>query len=250
MNTLNFTGKIILITGATRGIGKQIADDLQALGATLILTGTNPVQIEELNIQAKLEDLNKRYFCVDLLKKDSLESFIEDLKAYPKIDGLVNNAGINRLNAINEVSMNDWDDMMAINLSAPFRLLKQISQKMIFNNYGRIVQVASIFSKISKEKRVVYSATKFGLHGLTVGASNDLARYNIMVNTLSPGFVMTDLTRKNLSPKEREDLAAQVPAKRFAEVKDISSVAVFLLSDLNQYLTGQNIIVDGGFTNV
>jgi 3-oxoacyl-[acyl-carrier protein] reductase len=121
---------------------------------------------------------------------------------------------------------------------------------MIRNGYGRIVNIASIFSIISKEKRAVYSATKFGLHGLTVGSSNDLAKYNILVNTLSPGFVMTDLTRKNLSKSERILLANQVPINRLAEVQDISNVAVFLLSNLNSYLTGQNIIVDGGFTNV
>ena len=121
---------------------------------------------------------------------------------------------------------------------------------MKVQQWGRIVNVASIFSKISKERRSVYSATKFGLHGLTVGVSNDLARYNILVNTLSPGFVLTDLTRKNLSEKEMQELAGMIPARRLAEVKDISNVALFLLSELNQYLTGQNIIVDGGFTNV
>jgi 3-oxoacyl-[acyl-carrier protein] reductase len=121
---------------------------------------------------------------------------------------------------------------------------------MIKNGYGRIVNIASIFGVISKEKRAVYSATKFGIHGLTVGCSNDLARFNILVNTVSPGFVLTDLTRKNLSIIEMELLSNQVPIKRMAETSDISNVAVFLLSNLNQYLTGQNIIVDGGFTNV
>ncbi len=250
MMNLDFAGKTILVTGATRGIGKQVAYDLELLGADLILTGTQANQIDELNAQAELEQKNKRYYCVDLLKKDSLESFITNLQKYKKIDGLVNNAGINKLNSINDIQLTDWDDMLNINLTAPFRLLKAISAKMINNKYGRIVQIASIFSKISKEKRAAYSATKFGLHGLTVGSSNDLARYNIMVNTLSPGFVMTDLTRKNLSEKERIDLAEQVPAKRFAEASDISKVVVFLLSDLNQYITGQNIVVDGGFTNV
>jgi 3-oxoacyl-[acyl-carrier protein] reductase len=247
---LNFAGKTILVTGGTRGIGKQIADDLALLGAKLILTGTHPEQIAELNQIAHNNNLNKIYYCLDLLNKKSLDNFIENLEAYQKIDGLINNAGINRLNFINDIIEDDWDDMLAVNLSAPFKLLKAVSKKMIIHQYGRVINIASIFSKISKEKRSVYSATKFGLHGLTVGVSNDLARHNIMINTLSPGFVMTDLTRKNLSQIEIEQLANQVPAKRLGEVKDISNVAVFLLSEMNTYLTGQNIIVDGGFTNV
>ena len=121
---------------------------------------------------------------------------------------------------------------------------------MIANKYGRIVNIASIFGVISKEKRAVYSATKFGIHGLTVGCSNDLAKYNVLVNTVSPGFVLTDLTRKNLSVSEMEELSNQIPIKRLAEPADISNVVIFLMSNLNQYLTGQNIIVDGGFTNV
>lgn len=247
---IDFTGKTILVTGATRGIGKQIADDLAMLNAQLILTGTHPDQILELNNYAKSRNINTTYYCVDLLNKESLDIFIEKLSDHPKIDGLVNNAGINRLNYINDIVENDWDEMIAVNLTAPFRLLKAISKKMIVHQFGRIINIASIFSKISKEKRSAYSATKFGLHGLTVGVSNDLARHNILVNTLSPGFVMTDLTRKNLTTTEMEQLANQVPAKRLADVKDISNVAVFLLSEMNTYLTGQNIVVDGGFTNV
>lgn len=248
--TFDFSAKTILITGATRGIGMKIAEDLSLLGAHLLLTGTNPEQIKDLNDLAIRKDLKRKYFCVDLQDRDSMESFILALKSYSVIDGLVNNAGINRLNPVTDALESDWDDMVQVNLSAPFRLIKAISAGMIQNGYGRIVNIASIFSTISKEKRAVYSATKFGLHGLTVGSSNDLARYNILVNTLSPGFVMTDLTRKNLSESERAQLAEQVPIKRLAEVQDISNVAIFLLSDLNRYMTGQNIIVDGGFTNV
>lgn len=247
---LDFTNKTILITGATRGIGKQIADDLFKLGANLILTGTNPDEINELNNLAKTAGHNIKYFVVDLIKPEQVDLFISELLKFPKIDCIVNNAGINRLNHIQDVLFSDWDEMLSINLTAPFKILQAVSKKMINNNYGRVVNIASIFSKISKEKRAVYSATKFGIHGLTVGASNDLACNNILVNTVSPGFVLTDLTRKNLTTLEMDSLKNQIPAKRLAETSDISSVVIFLLSDLNKYLTGQNIIVDGGFTNV
>jgi 3-oxoacyl-[acyl-carrier protein] reductase len=247
---LSFKHRTILVTGATRGIGKQIANDLGRLGATLLLTGTNPDEIEELNRKARTEKNGKRYFCLDLMKDESLAKFLVDLEEIPVIDGLVNNAGINRLNALQDVVLQDWDDMLAVNLTAPFQIIRVLSKKMIANGYGRIINVGSIFSKISKERRSVYSATKFGIHGLTVGASNDLARYNILINTLSPGFILTELTKKNLSEMEMADLKNMIPAKRLGNVNEISKVAVFLMSDLNQYLTGQNIIVDGGFTNV
>jgi 3-oxoacyl-[acyl-carrier protein] reductase len=247
---LDFTNKIVLITGGTRGIGKQISDDLHALGATLLITGTNPEEVKRLNEGAVRAGEKKKYLTLDLLQKDSVAQFLEEVKSYDRIDGLVNNAGINRLNPIQEAVVSDWDDMLKVNLTSPFLLLNAVSPIMIHNKYGRIVNIASIFGVISKEKRAVYSATKFGIHGLTVGSSNDLARHNILVNTVSPGFVLTDLTRNNLTESEIEGLSKQIPIKRMAETTDISNVVVFLLSNLNQYLTGQNIVVDGGFTNV
>ena len=247
---LDFKGKTILVSGGTRGIGKQIANDLCKLGAFVIVTGTKELEIEKLNRELPKEGINKKYFFLDFLNIKSVNQFLKDLEKFDRIDGLVNNAGINRLNSVQSANKLDWDDMLNVNLSSPFQLINAISPKMINHGYGRIVNIASIFGVISKEKRAIYSATKFGLHGLTVGSSNDLARFNILVNTVSPGFVLTDLTKKNLSQSEMEQLSEQVPIKRMAETSDISNVVVFLLSELNQYLTGQNIIVDGGFTNV
>ena len=247
---MDFSGKTFIVTGATRGIGKQIADDLADLGARLILTGTNEGEITQLNKYAIENKINITYYAVNFVKGDQFLAFEKELNKAPKIDGLVNNAAINRLNHIQNIEQDDWDDMVKVNLTAPAKLLNSISPKMIDRKYGRIVNIASIFGTISKEKRVAYSATKFGIHGLTVGASNDLAKYNILINTVSPGFVLTDLTKKNLSEQEMKDLRDQIPVKRLATTSDISSVVLFLLSDLNQYLTGQNIIVDGGFTNV
>jgi 3-oxoacyl-[acyl-carrier protein] reductase len=246
---IDFAGKTVLVTGATRGIGKQIADDLLQLNATLMLTGTNAADIEKLNKEAKAANQSISYYYVDFSSKESTQAFIEKIGAI-KIDCLVNNAGINRLNSIDDVLAEDWDDMIAVNLSAPMYLIRTVVVKMKEQQYGRIVNVASIFSKISKERRSVYSATKFGLHGLTVGISNDVARYNVMVNTISPGFIITELTKKNLSEAERDEMAKIIPAKRLGQASDISRVVTFLLSNLNTYLTGQNIVVDGGFTNV
>ena len=247
---LDFSKQRILITGGTRGIGKQIADDLCKLGATVLITGTNPKEIETLNEAAAKSNQKKIFLTLDLLQTDSINQFLNVLKKYDRLDGLVNNAGINRLNPIQNAMVQDWDDTLKVNLTSPFLMLNAVSPIMIQNKYGRIVNIASIFGVISKEKRAIYSATKFGIHGLTVGCSNDLARYNILVNTVSPGFVLTDLTRKNLNESEMADLSKQIPIKRMAETRDISNVVVFLLSNLNQYITGQNIIVDGGFTNV
>lgn len=248
--TFRFDNQVALITGATRGIGKEIADTLHALGASVLITGTNAAQLEYLQ---KLSDQNgerKRYYCVDFSKQQQLDDFIKEMARIDKIDILVNNAGINKLNFVNEALTEDWNEMLSVNLTTPFLLIRAVSHKMKKYEYGRIVNIASIFSTISKERRSVYSATKFGLHGLTVGVSNDLARHNILVNTVSPGFVLTDLTRKNLSESEIGQLTNQIPARRMGCTEDIARVVTFLVSEWNSYLTGQNIIVDGGFVNV
>jgi len=247
INKINFKDKTIIVTGATRGIGKKISNDLYKLGANLLLTGTNK---NEINILNKPKKNNIEYLHLDFLKENSVNSFLEDISKYKKIDGLVNNAGINRLNSIQNATIEDWNDILKVNLSASFLLINKLSKNMIKNSFGRIVNIGSIFGKISKEKRSIYSASKFGLHGLTVGSSIDLSKYNIFVNTISPGFVNTDLTRKNLSKEEINQMISNIPAGRLAETKDISSIVIYLLSDINSYITGQNIIVDGGFSNI
>ena len=248
---LDFSGQIAMVTGATRGIGKQIADDLLELGATLILTGKNREQIKTL--EASLHGAAKArvtYYSVDFTNGEQIKSFLNEIKAYEKIDICINNAGINRINYIEETQLQDWDEINAVNLKAPFMIIREISKRMKNSGYGRIVNISSIYGHISREKRSIYSSTKFGLKGLTMAVSNELARHNILVNTVSPGFVLTDLTKSILSEKEMQALASQVPAGRLAMPNDISSVVLFLASAFNTYITGQNIIVDGGYVNV
>lgn len=249
---IGFHGKTVLITGATRGIGRQLAGDFESLGANLILTGTRPDQIEELNRSLETEGRGKNihYLCADFSDERSLLDFMQDLRRYDRIDVCVNNAGINRINYIYDAPLTDWDAVLNVNLRAPFLILHDVSRTMKSNGYGRIVNIGSIFGVVSREKRAIYSSSKSGLVGLTRAAAIDLAPYGILVNCVSPGFVRTDLTESILSEAEIRDLTARIPLGRMAVPEDISKAIVFLSSDLNTYITGQNIVVDGGYVDV
>lgn len=247
---IEFENQVVLVTGGTRGIGKKIVDDFLSLGAEVWVTGTKSDEVHTLNEKAVRDKIKARYFCVDFTQRSSALAFRDEVMRASRIDVCINNAGINRLNFVEDVLLDDWDAMLAVNLTAPFLMINAVAKKMKGQGYGRIINVASIFGHISKAKRSTYSATKFGLHGLTVAVANEVSRYGVLVNTVSPGFTLTDLTRKNLSPAEMEVLASQVPAGRMAEPEEISRVVLFLSSKLNTYMTGQNVIVDGGFVNV
>lgn len=244
----NFDGQFIIVTGSTRGIGKKISEDLSKLKAKIISTGTNKEEINFLN--KNNNNKNIVYKHLDFLEQSSFETFEEFILNQPKVDVIINNAGINRLNEIQNYNEIDFEHMFKVNLTGPFRLTKTVSKKMIKNKYGKILNIGSIFGTVSKPNRTIYTSTKSGIHGLTIGSSIELAKHNILCNTLSPGFVKTDLTKKNLSETELLKLENQIPIGRIATVNEISSVAIFLISTLNSYLTGQNIIVDGGFTNI
>lgn len=249
--TIDFSGQTALVTGGTRGIGKQIADDLRALGADLILTGRDMEQVAHLNREAGQDGKYRRkYIAVDFTNKESTHDFLNQLSKINKIDICINNAGINRINYIDETLLEDWHDIQAVNLEAPFLITRAVSRIMKANRYGRIVNISSIFGVISKAKRSLYSISKFGLRGLTVSSSIELAPYNILVNTVSPGFVQTELTERILNKDEMDKLAEQVPIGRFAKPEEIANAVIFLSSKQNTYITGHNLIIDGGFVNV
>ena len=225
---IDFTDKNALVTGSSRGIGKQIADDMEELGAYVYRTDT-----ETLNF----------------LDKQSVMDYIQYIDSeLTELDILVNNAGINKKGNIIDYTEPDFDDMVNVNLKGVFTLSNVIAYDMMMNRKGgKIVNISSIYGSTSDYGRSIYSMTKAGVEGLTRGMALDLAEHNILVNSVSPGFTMTDLTRQNLNDDELKAKESMVPLGRIAEPSDISNVVCFLCSDLNMYLTGQNILVDGGY---
>ena len=216
----------VLITGGSRGIGRAIVERYQKAGCKILAPPRS-----ELN----------------LLSNDSVDNFISSNKD-KKIDVIINNAGINDINLIEDITDDEIDRMLMTNLISPIRLIRGFVGQMKQRRFGRIVNIGSVWAVVSKSGRAIYSASKNGLHGITNTLALELAPYNILVNTICPGFVLTELTSKNNSPAQIEELAKNIPLGRLATPAEIAEFVYFCGSELNTYLTAQKIIIDGGFT--
>jgi len=245
---LNFKDKTIIITGGTRGIGAAMVSAFCDADANVVVTGTKKTKVESPGVPDIQNNI--QYHQLDYSSAESVKEFISLIKGLDKVDVLINNAGVNKIDTISEISIDDWDWMNTINLKGPFLLTQVVSENMKKQKSGKIINIASIFSVISKVKRAVYSATKWGLIGFTKAVALELAPFNIQVNAVSPGFVDTDLTRKILGLENMKQLEETIPQGRLANPDEIANVVLFLCSAQNTYITGQNIVVDGGFTSV
>lgn len=247
---IDFTGKTALVTGATRGIGKAIADTLWQSGAEVYLTGTKQEEIDALNQEVKVQGIErKHYLCVNLSNEDSLNKFLQELEKIPQIDICVNNAGINIVRDFCEVPFEEFMKVQQVNVFGPRQILNVVVPKMRVQKYGRIVNIASIWSVINRPGRSSYGISKNAIHGLTKALSIELAADNIMVNSVSPGFTMTELTKNTNTPEQLVELGNKVAARRLADPQEQANVVAFLCSEQNSYMTGQNLVVDGGYTN-
>ncbi len=231
-------GRKALVTGGTRGIGFATATELKKSGFDVTVTGTG---------SNGKGPAGCRYLQVDFSDSGQLEAFAERVRGMD-FSVLVNNAGINEVGPIEKVALKVYDRIQEVNVRAPFLLSQAVLPGMKRRRFGRIVQIGSILGVVSKVGRAPYSMSKSALLGLTRALALEGARHNVLVNCVSPGFIETDLTRRILGPEGMKKMAASVPLKRAAAPIEVAHWIRFLVSPENTYMTGQNIVVDGGFT--
>ncbi|RJX31631.1 MAG: glucose 1-dehydrogenase [Desulfarculus sp.] len=247
----SFQGQTALVTGGTRGIGAAIVQALVQAGAQVIATGRDPEAVRRLNQDpVATQEGQVAYWAADFAHPASLADFLAKVEGLERLEVCVNNAGINVIRSTNELSEAEFELIDRVNLRAPFLVAQAASRVMARAGYGRVVNIASIWGVISKPGRAAYTASKHGLVGLTKTLALDLAPTGVLVNAVSPGFTLTELTRDSLSAEEMASLAAQVPLGRLAQPEEMARVVLFLASRENTYITGQNIVVDGGFSIV
>jgi len=238
---LRFANKRAFVTGASRGIGRAIAQALNAEGAWVIGTQTGPPDVGDEFcrewVQADFTDVSQIHACCGRVRD-------------AKPDILINNAGINRIAPFVEVDPNDFLMIQQVNLFAPFLLCQAAIPAMKERRWGRIVNVSSIWGKIGKEKRAAYSASKFAIDGMTLALAAEHSCDCIIANSVAPGFVDTELTRRILGEKGTSALVSNIPVGRLGRVEEIARLVLWLASEENTYLAGQNIAIDGAFTRV
>jgi NAD(P)-dependent dehydrogenase (short-subunit alcohol dehydrogenase family) len=217
--------RTVLVTGGARGIGAAIAKEFLDHGHDVL----TPRRAE-----------------LDLASAASVEEFIRSATDRP-VDVLINNAGINVLKSIGDLDSTAWQEMLQVNLTSPVRLTQAFLPGMQSRGWGRIVCVSSIFSLVTKPKRVAYSMTKAALNAFVRSVAVESGPGGVLANSLCPGYVETALTRQNNSPEEIAAMVKAIPAQRLAQPEELARVAYFLGSDENTYISGQAIVADGGF---
>ncbi|HWL06540.1 MAG TPA: 3-oxoacyl-[acyl-carrier-protein] reductase [Xanthobacteraceae bacterium] len=243
----DLTGRTALVTGATGGLGGSIARALHAQGATVALSGTRREALDQL-----ASELGERVHVLpcDLSDAEAVEALVPQAEeAMGKLDILVANAGITRDNLFVQLKDEDWDQVIAVNLSATFRLTRAAMKTMMRRRFGRIIAISSVVGVTGNPGQVNYTAAKAGMIGMIKSIAQEYAKRGVTANCIAPGFIATPMTDK-LNDKQKEAILGRVPAGRLGTGADIAAAAVYLASDEAAYVTGQTLHVNGGMAMI
>jgi len=239
-------GKIVLVTGATRGIGKAIALTLGGVGATIIGTATSEAGANNISQMLVDEKISGKGSVLDVKDNNQIINLIESINLeFGSVDILINNAGITRDNILLRMKDDEWDDIINTNLSSVYKMSKAVLRGMIKKRSGRIISITSVVGSMGNAGQSNYAASKAGITGFTKSLAREVGARGITINAIAPGFIKTDMT-EDLPAEQKEKLASQIPLARLGEVDEIAQAVLFLAADSGSYITGQTIHVNGG----
>lgn len=239
--------KVIIITGASRGIGREIAKTLAREGYTII-ANYNKSEKEAQKLKKELQEENKEIdiYKANIANEEETQEMIKYvIKKYKKIDVLINNAGIDKIQLVTEVTKKDWDEIINTNLYGTFYISQQAAKNMIQNKQGKIINISSIWGQIGASMEVVYSISKAGVDGLTKALAKELGPSGIQVNSIAPGFIKTEMN-SNFNEQEINEIKDEIPLQKLGECTDIAKCVKWLIED--NYVTGQVIAINGGWS--
>ena len=239
-------GKVAIITGGARGIGKEVAGLFVSEGAKVVICDVSPRDLESSQKELGADGGEVMSLQIDVTKPGQVEDMAnKTLDKFGRIDILINNAGITRDALLVRMKESDWDAVLNVNLKGTFNCIKAVTRPMMKERRGKIVNIASIIGLIGNAGQANYAASKGGVIALTKTAAKELASRNVNVNAIAPGFIETEMT-KALPDAGKEAMLKAIPAGKFGQPLDVAKTALFLASDLSDYITGEVIKVDGG----